>query len=192
MNQWLQELQEGKSDSLQKELQKAQETMQALMEAKDPEVHRKLAGQLKKDLQDLKKFASDKSGSKELSTALNKALKAMESGRPRESKSAGELMSPEAMEALRESRDLSKQELDQVARSARDLKQLEEALKTIQQSQKLNQDGQLDGDKLEGCESLSDYSGRRQRFRELQGRKNEVSNQGGQNTADHQDQRARG
>ena len=158
MNQWLQELQEGKSDGLQKELQKAQETMQALMEAKDPKERRKLASQLKKDLQDLKKFASDKAGSKELSAALSKALKAMESGQPRESESAGELMSPEAMEALKESLGLSKQELDQVARSAKDLKQLEEALKTIQQAQKLNQDGQLDGDKLEDCESLSDYA----------------------------------
>jgi hypothetical protein len=158
MNQWLKELQEGKSDSLQKELQKAQETMQALMEATDPEERKKLASQLKKDLQDLKKFASDKADSKDLAAALSKALKAMEAGQPRDSESAGKAMSPEAMDALKESLALSEQELEQLTESAKDLKRLEEALKTIQQAQSLNLEGQLDGEKMEGCETLGDYA----------------------------------
>lgn len=158
MNQWLQELQEGRSDALRKELQKAQETMQALMEAKDPEERKKLASQLKKDLQDLKKFASDKADSKELESALNKALKALEAGQPKDGETAGEEMSQEAMEALKESLDLSQVELEQLSRNAKNLKQLEEALKTIQQAQNLNQQGQMDGEKLEGCETLADYA----------------------------------
>lgn len=158
MNQWLKELQEGRSDSLQKELQKAQQTMQALMEATDPEERRKLAAELKKDLQDLKKFASDKAESKELSSALSKALKALEAGQPKNGQPSDEQMSEEAMQALKESLDLSNTELEQLARSAKDLKKLEEALNTIQQAQELNSQGQMDGEKLEGCETLSDYA----------------------------------
>lgn len=161
MNKWLKELQEGNSDELQKELQKAQQTMQALMEATDPEERKKLASQLKKDLQDLKKFASDRAESKELASALSKALKALEAGQPKQGEAATEEMSQEAMQAmqaLQESLDLSQTELEQLARSAKDLKKLEDALKTIQQAQNLNQQGQMDGEKLEGCETLSDYA----------------------------------
>ncbi len=158
MNQWLKELQEGNSEGLRKELQKAQETMKALMEATDPEERKKLASELKKDLQDLKKFASDKAESKELASALSKALKALEAGQPRNGEQSDQQMSQESMEALAESLDLSKTELEQLARSAKDLKKLEDALKTIQQAQSLNQGGQMDGEKLEGCETLGDYA----------------------------------
>jgi len=158
MNQWLDELQQGNTEGLQKELKKAQETMQALMEATDPEERKKLASQLKKDLQDLKKFASDKAGSKDLAAALSKALKSLEAGQPQDSDKAGESMSPEAMEALKESLEISKDELEQLAQSAEGLKKVEEALKTIQQAQSLNQQGQMDGEKLEGLETLSDYA----------------------------------
>lgn len=158
MNQWLKELQEGSADSLQKELKKAQETMQALMEAKDPEERKKLASQLKKDLQDLKKFASDKAESKELASALSKALKALEAGQPKNGESQNEEMSQEAMEALKESLKLSETELQQLSQSAKDLKKIEDALKTLQQAQSLNQQGQLDGEQLEGCETMEDYA----------------------------------
>ena len=158
MNEWLSELQEGRTDSLRKQLQQAQQTMQALMEAKDPEERRKIQSQLKNDLQDLKKFASDRARSKELASALSKALKALEAGRPQNSDSASELMSQDAMEAVRESLELSEQELEQLARTAKDLKKLEDALKTLQQAQNLNNEGQLDGEKLEGCETLDDYA----------------------------------
>ena len=157
IKKWLDELQNGTSDGLQKELQKAQETMQALMEATDPEDRKKLASELKKDLQDIKKFASDKAGSKELASALSKALKALEASKPQDGESQQE-MSQEAMEALKESLELSKAELEQLTESAEDLQKIEEALKTIVQAQELNKGGQLDGEKLEGCETISDYA----------------------------------
>ena len=157
MNEWLKSLQNGNTESLQKELQKAQQTMKAMMETTDPEEREKLAAQLKKDLQDLKKFASDKAGSKELASALSKALKAMEAAQPN-SKRPGEPMDQDAIEALKESLELSKEELEQVAQAAGDLKKLEEALKTLQQAQNLNGRGQMDGEKLEGLESMSDYA----------------------------------
>ncbi len=157
-NEWLKDLQEGKTESLQKELQKAQATMKAMMEAKDPEERKKLANELQKDLQDLQKFAKDKAGSKELSNALSQAMKSLEACKnPGENAQQMEL-SKDAMEALKESLQLSEKEMDQVAQAAKDLKKLEDALKTLQQAQQLNQKDQLDGSKCEGCESLEDYA----------------------------------
>ncbi len=159
MSEWLKELQQGKTDSLQKELDKAQETMEAMMEAKTPEEKKELAQKLRRQLQDLKKFSSEKAGSSELSAALDKALKSLEAAANNpEQNQDGEQLSEEAMQALKESLDLSKQELQELARSAKDLQKLEEALKTLQQAEKLNQNGQLDGEECEGCNSLAEYA----------------------------------
>ena len=158
MNEWLKDLQEGNTESLQQELKKARQTMQAMMEAKDPEERKKLASQLQRELQDLQKFAKDKAGSRELSAALSKAMKSLQAARnPGEDPQQLEL-SKDAMEALKQSLDLSEKEMEQVAQAAKDLKKLEDALKTLQQAQQLNQKGQLDGAKCEGCESLDDYA----------------------------------
>jgi hypothetical protein len=158
MNEWLKDLQEGKTESLQQELKKAQQTMQAMMEAKDPEERKKLANQLQRELQDLQKFAKDKAGSKELAAALSKAMKSLQAAKkPGDNPQQLEL-SKDAMEALKQSLDLSEKEMEQVAQAAKDLKKLEDAMKTLQQAQQLNQKGQLDGAKCEGCESLEDYA----------------------------------
>ncbi len=163
MNEWLKQLQEGNSEQLQQQLNQAQETMESMLEAKTPEERQKLASQLRKQLQDLKKFSSEKAGSPDLENALSQALKSLEamaSKKPGEGEEGNEEseMSAEAQEALRESLELSKKELQELARSAKDMKQLEEALKTLQQAEKLNKDGQLDGEECEGCKSLAEYA----------------------------------
>lgn len=163
MNEWLKQLQEGNSEQLQQQLNQAQETMESMLEAKTPEERQKLASQLRKQLQDLKKFSSEKAGSPDLENALNQALKSLEAiaakkpGEGDEDAQEAE-MSAEAQQALRESLELSKKELQELARSAKDMKQLEEALKTLQQAEKLNKEGQLDGEQCEGCKSLSAYA----------------------------------
>ena len=163
MNEWLKQLQQGNSEMLQQQLDEAKETMEAMLEAKTPEDRQKLASQLRRQLQDMKKFSSEKASSPELENALNQALKALEALAAK--KQSGEAMSEaeqqmaqEAAEALRESLELSKTELQELARSAKEMKQLEEALKTLQQAEKLNQDGQLDGEQCEGCNSLASYA----------------------------------
>jgi len=169
MNEWLKQLQEGNAEQLQQQLDQAQETMESMLEAKTPEERQKLASQLRKQLQDLKKFSSEKAGSKDLENALSQALKSLEAvasqkknGESEGSESEGELgeneMSQEAQQALKESLELSKKELQEIARSAKDMKQLEEALKTLQKAEKLNKEGQLDGEQCENCNSLSDYA----------------------------------
>ena len=163
MNEWLKQLQQGNSDMLQQQLDSAKETMEAMLEAKTPEDRQKLASQLRRQLQDLKKFSSEKAGSPELENALNQAMKALEALAAKKQSGEGTSeeemqMAKEAAEALRESLELSKTELQELARSAKEMKQLEEALKTLQQAEKLNQDGQLDGEECEGCKSLAEYA----------------------------------
>ena len=163
MNEWLKQLQQGNSDMLQQQLDSAKETMEAMLEAKTPEDRQKLASQLRRQLQDLKKFSSEKAGSPELKNALNQAMKALEALAAKKQSGEGTSeeemrMAKEAAEALRESLELSKTELQELARSAKEMKQLEEALKTLQQAEKLNQDGQLDGEECEGCKSLAEYA----------------------------------
>jgi hypothetical protein len=162
MNEWLKELQNGKTEGLQQQLEQAQQTMESMLEAKTPEERQKLASKLRKELQDLKKFSSEKAGSPELENALSQAMKALEAlaaKKQGDGENPGEEeMSAEAADALRESLQLSKTELQELARSAKDMKQLEEALKTLQQAEKLNQQGQLDGEQCEGCQSLAEYA----------------------------------
>ena len=193
MNDWLKELQDGRTDSLQKELEKAQETLKSMLNADSAAERQKLASELKKQLQDLKKFSSQKAGSKELEKSLDQALKALEAmqqnkagqqgekgergeqgekseageqGEDGESQSGEDQLSEQARQALEESLKLSQKELQELARAAGDLKQLEEALKTLQQAEKLNQQGQMDGEECEGCQSLADYA---EKFRKKMG-----------------------
>lgn len=161
MNQMLDELKDGKTDTLRKELAKAQETMQKMAEAKTPEEKEKLQQELKKELKDLQKFVSKKAGSKELNEALSQAMKSLEVCQQCENGEQGgekgEQLSKDAMEALKESLELSDKQMEKMAQAAQDMKKLEDALKTLQQAQKLNQKGELDGSQCEGCETLEDY-----------------------------------
>lgn len=176
MNEWLRDLQKGNPEALQKELEKARESMQSMLNATNPEERSKAASELRKQLQDLKKFSSKKAGSKELEDSLDKALKALESlaqkksGESSEDSSsedaASEELAQQAQEALKESLELARKELEDIARSAEDIQKIEQALKTLQQAEKLNQQGQMDGEQCEGCKSLSDYA---ERLKKMQG-----------------------
>ena len=176
MNEWLRELQKGNPEALKKELDKARESMQAMLNATNPEERSKAASDLRKQLQDLKKFSSKKAGSKELEDSLDKALSALEalakkkSGESSEESSSEDASSEElaqqAQQALKESLDLAQKELQDIARSAEDIQKIEQALKTLQQAEKLNQQGQMDGEQCEGCKSLSDYA---ERLKKMQG-----------------------
>ncbi|APZ96316.1 hypothetical protein [Fuerstiella marisgermanici] len=159
MNDWLKELQDGNTESLKKELKQAQETMKAMMEAKDPEERKKLASKMQKELQDLKKFANDKAGSKELANALSKAMKSLQAVKDTDGQKGEKMeLSEDAMQALKESLELSEKEMEQVADAAKELEKLDEALATLQKAQQLNQKEQLDGSKCEGCETMEDYA----------------------------------
>lgn len=187
MNDWLRDLQNGKPEALQNELRKAQESMQAMLNANTPEERNKAASDLRKQLQDLKKFSSKKAGSKELEQSLDQALKALEALAQKKQggnqdpesseESSSEELAQQAAEALKESLELADKELQDIARSAEDIRKIESALKTLQQAEKLNQNGQMDGEECEGCKSLAEYAAR---LRKMQKDGAGQSGQGGQ------------
>jgi tetratricopeptide (TPR) repeat protein len=197
MNEWLRELQQGNPEQLRKELEKSRESMQALLNAKTPEERTKAASELRRQLQDLKKFSSKKAGSKELEQSLDQALKALESlarkqsGDSKEGEQAAEASSEElaeqARQALEESLELAQKELEDIARSAEDIQKIEQALKTLQQAEKLNQNGQMDGEQCEGCRSVADYAARLKKMQGSGEGEGEVGGRGGMMSEDDSD-----
>jgi len=151
MQKWTQELQEGSSANLQKELDSAMEDLQRLMQSQDPVEKSQLEQQIRKKLKELNQFATDRVDSKPLNAALQRTLKQLEM-----SKMEG-IDPKEAAEAMRESLELAKQELQEVAQAATDLEKLEEALKMVQMAKELNQREKLDGEETEGFSELGDY-----------------------------------
>lgn len=150
LEKWARELQDGSTDSLAKEFSELQEELKRLQKATDPVEKAAIKQRIKKRLKDLEDFASKKMDSKQLSAALKRAMKQLES-------SKFEGLSEQSLEGLSESLELSKLELEELAQSAKDLKALEEALKVLQMAKQLNDKEKLDGEACENCTSMADY-----------------------------------
>ncbi|MFM8221291.1 MAG: hypothetical protein ACKOJF_20460, partial [Planctomycetaceae bacterium] len=151
LRKWTDEMQQGESGSMQQELDEALDDLQRLAQTSDPVEKSQLEQSLRKRLKDLNKFAKDQVGSEDLSASLQRALKQLEM-----SKLDG-VDPKEAAEALRESLQLSKRELQEVAQSVRDMKKLEESLATLQAAKRLNQEERLDGEATEDLADVEDY-----------------------------------
>ena len=159
IDKWTRELQEGSTDDLKKELQSLKKDLQDLAKLagdKSPEAQKKrseLAQKLQKKLRDIQSFASKKLDSKHpLTAALKRAkqqMKAMQSG--------DKELAESAQKHLAETMELAKQELQQLAQTARDLDELEKALETARMAQKANENGEAQGERLENAETLDDY-----------------------------------
>ncbi len=148
--QWAKNLREGAADELEDELKDIQKEMSELAQMKDPVERTEAMRRLQKKLEDLHEFAKEDVNSKPLAAALERALKELEAGK-------AESMSGEQMEALTESLKLAELELKQIAQSARDMAELEKALEVMQMAKRLNNDEKLDGEEMEGAESMEDY-----------------------------------
>ncbi len=151
---WMEELQAGSTESLKKEMKALQQDMEELAKTKDPVKQAQLQKRLREKLDALSEFAKDQTGSKTLAAAIKRAQEQMRMA----SKADDESSSQESMRAAAESMKLAEKELEQVAQSAKDLKELEKGLAVLQMAKKLNQSDQLDGKKCEGCQSMDEYA----------------------------------
>lgn len=151
LHKWTRELQEGSTETLKKELDEMKEDLKRLAKTKDPVKKAELEQKLKKRMKELADFASDKVKSKPLSAALERAMKQLDMAKL-------DNLSTESLEAAEKSLDLSKMELKEIAQSAKDLKALEEALKVTQMAKRVNDEGKLDGEAAQQCESMADYA----------------------------------
>lgn len=149
--EWMKELREGKTDELKKELSEIKKMAEELAKTNDPVKKQELEKKLKKKMRDLQQFAEKKAGKKDLANALDRAMKQLEMA------AKGDKLDPEAMNALKESLELSEEELEQLAKDVKDLKNIEEAMKLAQMAQQLNKAKKLDGEKCKSCEGLADY-----------------------------------
>lgn len=150
LQKWTKELQNGSKESLHKEIEELKEAIETLAKSEDPLERQEAQQKLRKKLEELSELAEKKLGSKPLSAAIQRAMEQLEMA-----KSEG--LSTEALESLAESLDLTEQELEQIAQSAKDLKNLEQALKVCQMAKKLNDQDKLDGEQGQACKTLGDY-----------------------------------
>jgi len=169
--EWMKELREGKMDELKKELEAIKEMVKELAETKDPVKKQELEQKLKKKMRDLQQFAEKKTSKKELANALDRAMKQLGMA------TKGDKIDPEAMQALKESLELTEKEMDQLAKDVNDLKKVEDAMEVAQLAQQLNRAGKLDGEKCENCDGLADYE---ELLRELMGEMAEGDGLGGE------------
>jgi len=159
VDKWSKELQEGSTDNLKKELESMEKDLEELAKLdgdNSPDAEKKraeLTQQLQKKLRNVQSFANKKLDEKHpLSAALKRAkqqMKAMQSG--------DKSLSESSREHLAETMELAKQELQELAQTARDLQELEKALETARMAQKANENGEADGDQLENAQTLDDY-----------------------------------
>ncbi len=164
LRKWTKDLQEGNPQGVQNELKQAmrdleelQEQLEKLAKAETPEEKTEaekrvadLERQLKDRLDKLNEFAEKKVNSNQLSAALERAMQQLEAARNPE-------MLEDAMEAVKESMELSQLELQEIAQSAEDMKELEEALKAVQMAKKLNEKEKLDGEQSQKCRNMKEY-----------------------------------
>jgi hypothetical protein len=155
---WLDDLQAGSTESLKKEFSSIQRDLEELAKTKDPARKAELTQKLRERLDALTQFAEEQTGSKTLAAALKRtqeqmrmAAKAAASGDPKDP------ATEEALKAAAESAKLADKELEQIAQSAKDLKDLEQALSVLQMAKNLNNKDLLDGQKMEGLQSMADY-----------------------------------
>jgi hypothetical protein len=148
---WQEELKNGSSEAMSKEIEELKEDLEKLAKTDDPVKRTEMERKVEKRLKALADFAGEKSGSKSLQAALQRAKEQMEAAK------SGKPLSTEAMEAMQETMDLAKMELQQLAQSANDLKSLEQAMETIAAAKQLNKDGQLDGAMSDALTAMEEY-----------------------------------
>ena len=150
LQKWANELAQGNAESLRKEIAEMQDLAEKLKKTTDPIEKAELQSELKKRAQKLKEFAAEKVQNKALKAALDRALEQLESTKQ-------ERLEKEAVDGLKESLELAKQELQQMEMSAKEMQQLQEALKTIQMAKQLSAEGKLESEADEGFTTMEEY-----------------------------------
>jgi hypothetical protein len=157
---WLDQLQAGSTEALKKELSTVQRDLEELAKTTDPAKKSELAQKLRERLDALAQFAEEQAGSKTLAAALKRTQQQMRMAAKAAESANGDPKDPateEALKAAAESTKLADKELEQIAQSAKDLKDLEQALSVLQMAKNLNNKDLLDGQKMEGMQSMADY-----------------------------------
>ncbi len=143
-----QDVLEGKTASVEKEVKAIKKKAKALARTEDAAKRKKLRRQIQQRLDRLSEL-SKKLGQSSLSAAVARAKKQLQL-----SKTKG--LSTEALKAMRKSVKLSAAELKNLAQAMKDLKSLEKAMKAARLAKRANKSGSLKG-RLAEAKSLEEY-----------------------------------
>ena len=149
--QWQKQMQAGDAEEMKKEVGDLAEALKELAKTDDPVKKTNLEREIQKKLDELQDFSENKIGSKALTSALKRAQQQLEA-------SEGKPLSKEAMESIKESLEVAQMEMELVAQSARDLKELEDALEAIAAAKQANAEGNLDGEMFDSELTMEDFA----------------------------------
>ena len=149
--QWKRSLRRGDPSELQKEIAEIKRKVAQMQQAKDPAQRAKIQQEVGRRLGGLKDFLASNATARPLDESARRALEQL-------TMADNKKLSKEALEALKQSLDLTKNELDNVAQAVRDLQALEEGLRAAQLARRANQAQPLDGKGCEGCKTIADYA----------------------------------
>lgn len=148
---WKEDLEQGKTESLKKELQEIKELVEKAQNAKTEEEKKESQKEAQQRMQELSEFAKNQAGGKEMNQSLQKALEQL-------AQAKDPAAQKQAMEAMKESMKLSEQQMEQLAQAIRDQKSLEEAMQSIQNAKQANAQDQLDGQEAKDAQTLREYA----------------------------------
>ncbi|HEX4265155.1 MAG TPA: hypothetical protein VH597_12515 [Verrucomicrobiae bacterium] len=145
------DLEKGDVSSAKKELDDIQQKAQELADAKDPVTREKLRQEIMDRLQNLKDTLDQQMNSQALDSDLQRALEQLAmSNTPN--------LSGDAMKGMSDSMKLTREELDQLAKAMADMKNIEDALKTLQMAKALHNMQPLDGKDFTQLGDLAMYA----------------------------------
>lgn len=153
---WRDEIKDGKTDAMQRELRDIAETAKAMAQSEDPVAREQLAQQLRDRIQALEEFSRSDAGTEGLKDALAKMQQALDQA---QKQPQGSEAASEALAALQKAAQLSELEAEALAQMARDLQGLEQALDAARMARAANGEGSLDGSDCEGCQGEGDGEG---------------------------------
>lgn len=172
-NEWREQLQKGDLSGIQKELGELRKELSKLVGMPDSAEKRAKQEELAHKLSQFAEAMKDIVKSPNVDEALSRAMAQLDAAKLSE-------LAQEASEDAMKSLDLSKQELEQLAKSMKDGKSLEEALKSLQMAKQLAAAGKLDGANGKDGMSAEDYAKLfAEKMAELTGQEGQGEGQGG-------------
>lgn len=145
------DLQKGDATSAMKEISELKAMADKLAQAKDPVAREKMRQELANRLQDLRETLAQQMGSQPMDAAMQRAMEQLQMANQKG-------LTDEALKGLSESLHLTAEELKQLAQAAKDLQNVEDALKAVQSAKRLHGEKPLDGKQCKPGGDMSDYA----------------------------------
>src|SRR5579862_4282953 len=144
------DLEKGDISSAKKALDELKQKAEELAKTQDPVKREKLQQEMMDQLQNLKDSMDQKMNSQALDSDLQRAMEQL-------AMANSPTLSGESLKSMSDSMNLSKAELDALAKAMADMKNVEEALKALQMAKAANGLQPLDGKDFQGLGDLAAY-----------------------------------